>query len=154
MELIAKSGNRINIDFENQCYKNLKGESKYLDLLFFIDEKFKVAIEFKFPKKSKNSNSNQTQIRRAIYRDIGRLIYLKRKKIVSASYFLMVTNEKAYTESGKFSKYPKLITRNRHKVLANNALSIDGNRLRGISFEFNWDKKEKYSWLEPIKIEL
>jgi hypothetical protein len=35
MELVLRVGNLLKIDFENQCYENLEGKSKYLDLMFY-----------------------------------------------------------------------------------------------------------------------
>lgn len=81
MELVHRVGQGLKIDFENQCYEKLQGKSKYLDLLFYTDEDYKVAIEFKLPKKSRSGNSNQTQTRESVYRDLARLNYLKSSQL-------------------------------------------------------------------------
>src|ERR1035437_3493795 len=45
MTLFEKVGSTLVVDFENQCYDDLEGDSKYLDLLFYTDTSFKVAVE-------------------------------------------------------------------------------------------------------------
>lgn len=103
MTLYEKIGSSLIVDFENQCYDDLEGESKYLDLLFYTDPSFKVAMEFKLPRKSKSGASNQPQTRQAIYRDIARLKYLKNNSIkAGACYFLLAINEHAYLNNGKY----------------------------------------------------
>lgn len=161
--LFEKVGSDIVIDFENQCYEALEGESKYLDLLFYTDHSFKVAIEFKLPRRSKSGGSNQPQTREAIYRDLARLNYLKSHSIkASACYFLMAANENAYLNHGKYKKHTDLQVHHGHKVSANNVLVASGLSLKEAAFEFNWrsikHQKNKYvcdgpyAWLNPIRI--
>jgi hypothetical protein len=58
MALSKVVGSDLVIDFENQCYEGLAGDSKYLDLLFYTSPNFKVAVEFKLPR---SSASNETK---------------------------------------------------------------------------------------------
>jgi hypothetical protein len=163
MCLHERVGSNLIVDFENQCYETLEGESKYLDLLFYTKETFKVAIEFKLPKKSKGGASNQPQTRRSIYRDIARLKYLRMNSIkASACYFLMAINEHAYLNNGKYRNHIELKTHHEHSVLASNVLVAAGLSLSGIEFKFSWrgitQEKGKnlcasgYAWLNPIKV--
>ena len=81
----------IVIDFEVQLYEEIDGSDKYLDLLVYELKKpnEKYAIEFKAPMKSASGNSNQTDTRKKIYKDIARLAYLKEKKEnICNGYFL------------------------------------------------------------------
>ena len=164
MALFEKIGSALVIDFENQCYDMLEGESKYLDLLFYTDTSFKVAVEFKLPRKSQSGGSNQPQTRQAIYRDIARLKYLKGNSIkAGACYFLMAINEHAYLNKGKYRNHVDLQVHHGHEVVANNALIASGLSLTGAEFKFNWRMVKKipdgkyicdgsYAWLSPIKV--
>lgn len=161
--LYEKIGSSLIVDFENQCYDDLEGESKYLDLLFYTDDSFKVAVEFKLPRKSKAGASNQPQTRQAIYRDIARLKYLKANSIkAGACYFLMATNEHAYLNNGNYRNHVDFKVHHGHRVSADNQLEVTEISLTGASFEFSWrntknvGKKHEcsglYSWLNPIKL--
>jgi hypothetical protein len=164
MTLFEKVGSMLVVDFENQCYDALEGDSKYLDLLFYTDTTFKVAVEFKLPRKSNSGASNQPQTRQAIYRDIARLHYLKNNSIkAGACYFLMAVNEHAYLNKGKYRNHVDLQVHHEHKVSADNILAASGVSLAGAEFEFNWQKIKKlpdgkhvcdgaYAWLNPIKV--
>lgn len=164
MTLFEKIGSTLMVDFENQCYDGLAGDSKYLDLLFYTDDSFKVAIEFKLPRKSKSGASNQPQTRQAIYRDIARLKYLRSNSIkAGACYFLMATNEHAYLNNGKYRNHIDLQVHHGHEVQANNTLTACGLSLTGTKFEFSWRNAKKltggkyvcdgsYAWLRPIKV--
>lgn len=163
MELVHRVGSELVVDFENRCYENLSGSSKYLDLLFYTDPKYCVALEFKLPRKSSGGASNQPETREAIYRDIARLKYLKKNELkAQACFFLMAANEHAYLNIGKYRRSPKLITSHGHSVDKNNSLNIAGVSLKGLEFKFEWDGIEKinkkyhckgvFSWLKPIKV--
>ncbi|MFL7867152.1 hypothetical protein [Vibrio cincinnatiensis] len=144
MELFNRVGDNLTIDFENQCYEDVQGKSKYLDLLFYTDESFKVGIEFKLPQKSKSGNSNQTQTRERVYRDLARLNYLKTSPLkISAGYFLMAVNEDAYLNTGSYKKALDCVIAEGHTLNKDNHLSIDGLSLSGMSFKFGWQKIKK-----------
>jgi hypothetical protein len=163
IELVHKVGENLKIDFENRCYDRLEGSSKYLDLLFYTDDNYKVALEFKLPKKSSGGASNQPQTREAIYRDIGRLMYLKNNEIKpKACYFLMAVNESAYLNVGKYTRSPDLITAHEHDICPNNSIVVDGVSLSGCNSSFVWTSIVKendkyiciheYAWLTPVRV--
>lgn len=171
MEIYSQVGDSLVIDFENRCYEGLEGESKYLDLLFFTNNSYKIAIEFKLPKKSKKGNgkigySNQTETREAVYRDIARLHWLKKNNIdIKACYFLMAANENPYLNFDGIkdkSINEDFITKQDHIIDSSNILIVKGISMEGISCKFDWvnisktDQKYKingkYAWLNPIKI--
>jgi len=164
MELFLQIGIELKIDFENQCYDELTGKSKYLDLLFYTNDEYKVAIEFKFPKKSNHGNSNQTQTRESVYRDLARLNYLKSSSLSpKACYFLMATNEDSYLNKGNYKKGLDFITANNHIIQNDNCIEAEGLSLSGTQCEFEWlntqintrnkcIKNGEYAWLKPIRI--
>ncbi len=89
----------IYLDFEYQAYDNIDGSDKYLDLLVYetTSPNIKYAIEFKAPMKSGSGNSNQTETRKKIYKDIARLQYLtENDDEIIGGYFFMITNEAPY----------------------------------------------------------
>ena len=149
----------IAIDFEVKLYEDIDGSDKYLDLLVYELEKpdEKYAIEFKAPMKSASGNSNQTETRKKIYKDIARLSYLKEQhdNIING-YFLMLTNENPYFKSGK--------TRDNTFDTANNVkadlklFKEDYQLKNDYNFKFIWDNisedsiKDKFAWLKPIKV--
>jgi hypothetical protein len=163
MELYKRVGNALIIDFENRCYDQLEGSSKYLDLLIYTDQNYKVAIEFKLPQKSSSGNSNQTQTREAIYRDIARLHWLKSNSInASACFFMMLTNEDAYLNNTGIKEFPDFLTKQNYTLSSTNNLNVTRLPLSGVSFTFHWlgvkkvnnkyKKTKLYSWLKPIKL--
>ena len=164
MALSEKVGPTLVVDFENQCYDSLEGNSKYLDLLFYTNISFKVAVKFKFPRRSLSGASNQPQTRQAIYRDIARLYYLKDHSVkAGACYFLMMLNEHAYLNKGNYRINAGLQVHHGHKVIASNALTASGLSLAGVEFEFKWRMTKQsgngkhvcdgsYAWLDPIKV--
>ncbi|TWI68560.1 hypothetical protein LZ24_02533 [Desulfobotulus alkaliphilus] len=163
IELLHEVGHELCIDFENKCFDELNGESKYLDLLFYTDPEFKIAIEFKLPKKTKKGGSNITQVRRAVYRDLARLNYLKNSGLKpKACFFLMAANEGSYFNKGNLKKFKHFITAQNYAVTKDNDLTVDNISMEGMSFKFIWDglqkntKKysciKKYAWLKPIKV--
>ncbi|MGF1862510.1 hypothetical protein [Photobacterium profundum] len=163
MQLVYKVGKNLKVDFENRCYENLDGSSKYLDLLFYTDDTYKVALEFKLPKKSSGGASNQPETREAIYRDIGRLMYLKSNELKpKACYFLMGVNEPAYLNSGRYRRSPELITAHNHQISQENSIVVDGVSLNGCVVSFIWTDivqennkyicNQEYAWLTPIRV--
>ena len=164
MELVHKVGENLIIDFENQCYRNISGESTYLDLLFYTNPNFKVAIEFKFPV----GTPDQKETRNKIYRDLGRLNYLKDEAGMSACYFLMATNIDSYLNIGNYRDYIEMETAHNHTITEQNNIEADGIPLYGINVTFIWDniktkkyktidtqklvRDGKYAWLTPMKV--
>ncbi|MCW8929490.1 MAG: hypothetical protein OQL19_04545 [Gammaproteobacteria bacterium] len=164
MELVNSVGKNLIIDFENQCYSNISGESKYLDLLFYTNHDFKVAIEFKFPV----GTPDQKDTRKKIYRDIGRLKYLKDEEDMKACYFVMATNIDSYLNNGNYQDYIDIETAHNHTITEQNDIEVDGIPLYGVKATFSWDniktkkfktsgrekyvRDGKYAWLQPIKI--
>jgi len=162
MEMWKHCNGKIQLDFENYCYKKLQGKSKYLDLLVCTSKGFKAAIEFKLPQKSKTGNSNQTQTRVAVYRDLARLAWLKNNSIIAdASYFLMATNENPYLNNTNINEYPNFLTRHGHEISCGNSFEVEGLPMHDINCKFHWhgiscDPQAKsvgrYAWLEPIRV--
>ena len=147
----------IHIDFEAQLYNELNSTDKYLDLLIWLTDnpKNKYAIEFKFPKKSNNGSSNQTEIRKKIYKDIARLAYLKKyNENITNGYFLMITDEKPYFNEGR--RDDTYNTADKHK--GNLSKFHEEYKIDNIPFIFNWENisnqkiNGRFAWLTPIKI--
>ena len=89
----------IYLDFEYRAYDDTDGSDKYLDLLVYetTSPNIKYAIEFKAPMRSASGNSNQTETRKKIYKDIARLQYLtENDDEIIGGYFFMITNEAPY----------------------------------------------------------
>ena len=160
MELWKAYDGKLQIDFENQCYRSLPGKSKYLDLLAVTpDKEKKVAFEFKLPQSSTFGNSNQTQTRVAVYRDLARLSWLK-KQGFDIGYFLMATSEDAYLNNEHVRKHPKFLTKHGHMVSIEDGLEVENIPLE-FSCRFSWQgingngpyrRIGRYAWLDPIKI--
>ena len=164
MELVHKVGMSLIIDFENQCYSNISGESKYLDLLFYTNQNYKIAVEFKFP----TGTPDQKDTRKKIYRDIGRLNYLKSETEIKACYFLMATNIDSYLNNGNYRDHTEMEIAHNHTIYKFNDIEAYGIPLSGIEVKFVWEnikiKKNKtndntklvragkYAWLTPIKV--
>lgn len=167
MELWKAYDGKLQLDFESQCYGSLQGRSKYLDLLAVMPDMIKVAFEFKLPQRSKSGNSNQTQTRVAVYRDLARLSWLKSQGF-DIGYFLMATNEDAYLNNAGIKKYPKFLTKHGHTVSIEDGLEVsieDGLEVESIpldlSCRFSWQgingngpykRIGRYAWLDPIKV--
>lgn len=159
MELWKAYDGKLQIDFESQCYGSLQGKSKYLDLLAVTPDKKKVAFEFKLPQKSKSGNSNQTQTRVAVYRDLARLSWLKRQGFYTG-YFLMATSEDAYLNNACLRNHPEFLTKQGHTVSIEDRLEVESITLE-LSCRFSWQgingngpykRIGKYAWLDPIKV--
>lgn len=160
MELWKALDGKLQLDFENQCYERLQGNSKYLDLLVVTPDMKKVAFEFKLPQSSKFGNSNQTQTRVAVYRDLARLSWLKAHGF-NSGYFLMATNEDAYLNNASLSNHPEFLTKQGHIVEVGNEIEVDHIPMVQLSCRFSWNgingngpyrRSGRYAWLEPIKV--
>jgi hypothetical protein len=160
MELWKYFDGELQCDFENQCYQTLQGKSKYLDLLAITPEGKRLAFEFKLPQSSECGNSNQTQTRVAVYRDLARLWWLKTQS-VDIGYFLMATNEDAYLNNASLRYYPELLTKHGHSIVAGTAIEVDSITMSQPSCRFSWmgmngegphRRSGRYAWLEPIKV--
>ena len=113
----------------------------------------KYAIEFKAPM----SKSNQTVIRKKIYKDIARLSYLKENyDDILNGYFLMITNEKTYfnPSSKRDNTYDTA-----NNVTANlKAFKVKYILRNDYNFNFCWENienkevKGKFAWLKHIKV--
>lgn len=156
----------IKCDFEFRAYDDLPGEDKSLDLLVYCKDDFKVAFEFKYPRKTTRGHSNQTQTRLNIYRDISRLYYLVGNGIsnIKIGYFLCAVNEMAYCNPGDYAEFPNCKT---HQGYSHSGGNLDyENHLydlpNGMSFVWSGvEKKEgkyklkdqkQFAWLAPIKV--
>lgn len=160
-------GTELFIDFESQPYKNIPGRDKYLDLLIYTNNSFKVALECKVPRKNQRGYSDQTQKRKDVYRDIARLNYLVQKQVnnIKAGFFLLVCNEDAYLNISKsIEKNPEFMTGQGYKYEPSANLYVDKLKLPDFGFEFEWenirynDSRRKYmkeghfAYLKPIQI--
>jgi hypothetical protein len=138
------------LNFENSIYNEVDGSDKFLDLeIFDNNEDKKYAIEFKFPRSSDNGNSNQTETREKVYKDVARLKYLTEKKGYEKGFFIMMTNEKPYIESSE----------NRDNTYdTSNDMEGDLSRfleqytISDFKFKFQWEEKAKYDYLKVIKV--
>jgi hypothetical protein len=86
-------------DLEWQAFDEIDSKDTFLDLLVWTDPDYKIAIEFKLPKRSpRGRNTNQTQTRAKICRDISRLSYLVRNGLngVRLGFFIAAAGEPAY----------------------------------------------------------
>ena len=159
------NNNELQFDFEYIAYDKLDGTDKYLDLLFWTDEKYKIAIEFKFPKKTEEGGSDTAIVRRNIYKDISRLKYLVDNKIneINIGYFICLTNQSTYfNKDAKLKKYKDLVTYNNYKYEKSTILNYDDIKELPDKLEFNWDNIDEkgsniieggeFAWLKPIKI--
>ncbi|MBV5329310.1 MAG: hypothetical protein JZU65_17095 [Chlorobium sp.] len=157
---LLENPEKLEFDFEYQAYSDLPGESTFLDLLIYTDEKCKVAIEFKLPHKTRAGGSDKTENRKKIYRDLARLNYLVNNQVnnIQLGIFLCATDEAPYFNLGKYKKYANLIT---HDGFSSQPSfeTIDGLTLE-FSAPFTWDgicgdlPKKKivghYAWLRPL----
>ncbi|KOR25186.1 hypothetical protein [Clostridium sp. L74] len=152
-------------DFAYQAYNDISGKDKFLDLLIYLEENYKVALELKLPKSINGNNSNQTETRKNIYRDILRLNYLIENKVnnIKKGYFLCGVNEAAYLNKGTANRYKECQVYDGRVIKVGVPLNIDEfNELPQLTKElkFEWtniktgDKNTvagKFAWL---KIEL
>ena len=110
-----------------------------------------------------NGNSNQTQNRKNVYRDLARLKYLKDlNENFNACYFSMAVNENAYLNNADVTVEPNFLTRHLHTINNANNLSVFGLSLAGINCQFIWKNivsqndgyrcSGKFAWLTPIRV--
>jgi len=151
--------NNIAIDFEVKLYEDIDGSDKYLDLQVYELDKpnEKYAIEFKAPMKSASGNSNQTDTRIKIHKDIARLAYLKEvHKDICNGYFFMITDEKPYfkSSSNRDNTYDTA-----NNVEADLKLFSENYHLKNdFNFKFVWENIDdksiqgRFAWLKYIKV--
>lgn len=157
--------NKLKFDFEYIAYDKLDGTDKYLDLLFWTNEEYKIAIEFKFPKRKGKGSSDTSKVRRNIYKDISRLKYLVDNEInkIHIGYFICLTNQSTYfNKSANITKYNDLLTYNNYNYTSNKVLKYEDIKKLPDKIEFKWgninekgtrvEKGCKFAWLNPIKI--
>ncbi|MCL2048111.1 MAG: hypothetical protein FWG87_05230 [Defluviitaleaceae bacterium] len=160
------NSNDLDFDFEYAAYEDIPGEDRFLDLRFWTNSSYKVAMEFKLPVNRGNGNSNQMKNREKIYRDIARLKYLvdKEGNDICIGFFVCVTDENAYiNDRGSKSKnyvYHGFNYTNNCDIPQIESLPYPKN------FNFTWEKIKsstdkrsgkwikdgKYAWLNPIVI--
>ena len=162
-------------DFECNAYSELDSEDTFLDLLVYTDPNFKIALEFKLPKSSKEHKSAQTQLRARIIRDVCRLSHLVRKGInsIHLGYFLCATNEGPYIAEGRKTVNPQYKTYH-GTVYRPSTIIPKGEGSNGIHREllmpnhevrFEWEginqvgfltdrvtPTGRFAWLKPIKV--
>ncbi len=148
----------ISFDFEFQAYNSIDNTDKYLDLLIYENSAphSKYAIEFKAPMRSAKGNSNQTETRKKIYKDIARLKYLlENSSDIVGAYFFMITDEAPYFNSSN-SRNNTFDTSNKHQDSLEEFLT--SYNISNFNFIFRWKNiadskiKGKFAWLEPIII--
>lgn len=158
--------NNLKYDFEYIAYDKIKGNDKFLDLLVWTDSEYKVAFELKFPKKSKNGNSNQTVTRKKIYRDISRVNYLVENNInnIKKGCFLMATNEKPYLNKGNKRENTDLLVHQGY--ISTGKLNDNYDEILSLpeDFQFMWENityasgqysiSGKYAWIKPLSISI
>ena len=162
-------------DFEWNAYSSSDGDDTFLDLLVYTDPSFKIALEFKLPKSSALHQSNSTQTRAKICRDISRLSYLVQQRLnsIHLGYFLCATDEGSYLAEGHKSSNVQYKTY--HETVYNSGFIIPkGEPPNGIARElpfpghevrFEWQgierkgvltdrigPKGRFAWLKPIKV--
>lgn len=162
-------------DFEWNAYSSWDTDDTFLDLLVYTDPSFKIALEFKLPKSSARHQSNSTQTRAKICRDISRLSYLVRDGLnsVRMGYFLCATDEGSYVKEGR--KSSNVHYRTYHGTVYNPGIVIqEGTPPNGIArklpfpkheVRFEWQEieskgvltdrvgpKGRFAWLKPIKV--
>ncbi len=159
-------------DFEWNAYSALDTDDRFLDLLIYTDPRFKVAFEFKLPKSSSRHQTNSTQTRAKICRDISRLHYLVENKInfIHVGYFLFATDELAYLEEGRkttnvhYRTYQgtvyqpgTIISKGKSPNGLSRSLPFPGHEVRceweGLNKHRGRLKLERrFAWLNPIKV--
>jgi len=150
MKLNECNFERYVLDFENNIYAEVDSSDTFLDLkINDKEENKKYALEFKFPRKSSNGNSNQTEIRKKVYKDIARLQYLKERKGFFGGFFLMMTDENPYVVKSK-NRDNTYDTSNRH--IGSLAEYLSQYSISDLEFKFKWEVKDKYSYLKVIKV--
>lgn len=94
----------LGVRFEMYCGEDAHDETIRLDLLFWTNPKFKIAVEMKAPIRSEwGSNSAITMFRMGFYRDLDRLRHLveTRRDGIQRGMFFAVVNERGYVVRGR-----------------------------------------------------
>lgn len=165
---------RYRFDFELEVFAKMDTDDRFLDLVMWTDPEYRVAIEFKFPKRG-TSGSNTTQTRAKICRDISRLSYLVEQAILSikVGYFLCATNEGSYLTEGRKERNVQYKT-HQGMVYSPGTVLPAGESPNGIlrplrfpdhEVRFEWEgvkdtgltvrrlaPEGRFAWLEPIKV--
>jgi hypothetical protein len=149
------------IDFEKQLFQEFS-DGTYLDLYFEYNNQ-KIGLEFKFPKRRINGNSNSTQTRIKSINDIKRLSFLVNTNRIDLGVFLMAANEKAYVFLGNKRESPDFKTYNHIKYNRNSTFPIHPLKskeivINPIDININWNGIndtqiiESIAWINPIFI--
>lgn len=149
------------IDFEKQLFQEFS-DGTFLDLYFEYNDQ-KIGVEFKFPKRSLNGNSNSTQTRIKSINDIKRLSFLVNTNRIDLGVFIMAANEKAYVFEGNKRKSPDFRTYN--QIHYNEGISFPIHLIESkeivvnpINITLNWNGIndhqiiESIAWINPIFI--
>lgn len=163
-------------DLEVDAYSKPDRDDKFLDLLVYTDPDYKVAIEFKLPKKSSaGSQSAHTWIRAAICRDIARLHDLVHDAElgVRVGYLICATDEGPYLVEGwkkinlQYKTYNGSVYRPSERLPKGTGSNAIARELVFPCHEvrFEWQGIEdkgvtaqrfvpqgRFAWLKPIKI--
>lgn len=164
-KLKKKYGDEIELDFEKPIFKNFSG-GKFLDLYVVMKkspgQQIRYGFEFKYPKTNSKGNSNRTQTRIKIVNDIKRLTHLvtKNKDKIDTGIFLLATDERCYTKSGKRNIAPDFIVHNNAFYKKNMLFPIHDPKsteqvISIADITFKWQEKEgniKMHFIEPIII--
>ena len=160
-KLIAND--ELRYDFEYAAYEKLNSKDvsdRFLDLLVWTDEAYKVAFEFKLPKRG-ITGSPQTNTKPKIYRDIARLKYLvdTEQAGICAGFFICAVNEDAYLNNTGNAEATYSVAHNHKATVADvGGLSLPDN----LTFRWNKIKQDEYrkkyvrdgrfAWIVPIKL--
>ena len=138
------------LDFEANIYGDVDSADTFLDLKIEDKKENKnYALEFKFPRQTLNGNSNQTETRKKVYKDIARLKYLKEKKGFTEGFFLMMTNEMPYINSSNTRDNIYDTSDNHEGNLLNFREDYD---IVNLNFKFEWIRKTKYNYLKVMRV--
>lgn len=113
----------ITIDFERPMFDNFSG-GKFLDLYIEVDG-IKIGLEFKFPKSTDKGGSNKKQVRIKAVNDIKRICHLVNKRKVDMGVFLMLTNERSYTQKGNYKAANDFLIFDNHCYAGRKPFPID-----------------------------
>jgi hypothetical protein len=149
------------IDFEKQLFYEFS-DGTFLDLYFEYNNQ-KIGIEFKFPKRSLNGNSNSTQTRIKSINDIKRLSFLVNTNRIDLGVFLMAANEKAYVFQGNKRKSPDFKTYNHIQynygcTFPIHLIKSKETVVNPININIDWNgindthMTENIAWISPIFI--
>ncbi len=161
-------------DLEWQAFAEIDTEDTFLDLLVWTDPGYKLAFEFKLPKRSpRGKNSPSTSTRAKTCRDVSRLSYLVRNQIngIRVGYLIAAVGEPTYLVEG--AKRVNTHYRTHHGAAYAPGVTLEpGVGSNGIprplpfpghEVRFEWEGWElvgdraritgKFAWLQPIRVE-